>query len=84
MVAVTRRSSRSSATTGRWARSVLKALGSYGAGISRALTAAGLTVVEVARQDRQARRRRGKSAPGLAPGRGRGARRHRHRDPEER
>ena len=37
--------------------------GSYGAGLSRALTAAGLTVVEVARQDRQARRRRGKSDP---------------------
>jgi transposase len=37
--------------------------GSYGAGISRALTAAGVTVVEVARQDRQARRRRGKSDP---------------------
>lgn len=37
--------------------------GSYGAGLSRALNAAGLTVVEVARQDRQARRRRGKSDP---------------------
>ena len=37
--------------------------GSYGAGLSRALTVAGLTVVEVARQDRQARRRRGKSDP---------------------
>lgn len=37
--------------------------GSYGAGLARALTAAGLTVVEVARQDRQARRRRGKSDP---------------------
>ncbi|WP_458040493.1 MULTISPECIES: IS110 family RNA-guided transposase [Bacteria] len=37
--------------------------GSYGAGISRALTVAGLTVVEVARQNRQARRRRGKSDP---------------------
>src|SRR5690606_18207087 len=37
--------------------------GSYGAGLSRALTAAGMSVVEVARQDRQARRRRGKSDP---------------------
>jgi transposase len=37
--------------------------GSYGAGLSRALTAAGMTVIEVARQDRQARRRRGKSDP---------------------
>jgi transposase len=37
--------------------------GSYGAGISRALTAAGLIVVEVVRQNRQARRLRGKSDP---------------------
>ena len=37
--------------------------GSYGAGLARALTAAGISVVEVARQDRQARRRRGKSDP---------------------
>ena len=37
--------------------------GSYGAGLARALTTAGLTVIEVARQDRQARRRRGKSDP---------------------
>lgn len=37
--------------------------GSYGAGLSRALAAAGMSVVEVARQDRQARRRRGKSDP---------------------
>ena len=37
--------------------------GSYGAGLSRALTAAGMSVVEVARQDRQSRRKRGKSDP---------------------
>lgn len=37
--------------------------GSYGAGISRALTAAGLMVVEVVRQNRQTRRLRGKSDP---------------------
>lgn len=37
--------------------------GSYGAGLSRALNAAGFTVIEVARQDRQMRRRRGKSDP---------------------
>lgn len=35
--------------------------GSYGAGLSRALTAAGLTVVEVDRPDRSARRRQGKN-----------------------
>mgnify|MGYP002651894359 CR=1 FL=1 len=37
--------------------------GSYGAGISRSLMAEGLTVVEVVRQNRQARRLRGKSDP---------------------
>jgi transposase len=37
--------------------------GSYGAGLSRTLTAAGLNVVEVMRHNRQARRRRGKSDP---------------------
>jgi transposase len=37
--------------------------GSYGAGIARALTAEGLTVIEVVRQNRQARRLRGKSDP---------------------
>ena len=37
--------------------------GSYGAGIFRVLTAEGLTVVEVVRQNRQARRLRGKSDP---------------------
>lgn len=37
--------------------------GSYGAGIARALTAAGFTVIEVIRPNRQARRLRGKSDP---------------------
>lgn len=37
--------------------------GSYGAGLTRTLTAAGVSVVEVARQDRRARRLRGKSDP---------------------
>jgi len=37
--------------------------GSYGAGIARVLTAAGFVVVEVVRQNRQARRLRGKSDP---------------------
>lgn len=37
--------------------------GSYGDGLTRTLTAAGVSVVEVARQDRRARRLRGKSDP---------------------
>lgn len=37
--------------------------GSYGAGIARVLAAAGVSVVEVVRQNRQARRLRGKSDP---------------------
>lgn len=37
--------------------------GSYGAGLLRHLTAAGVTVIEVARRSRQARRREGKSDP---------------------
>lgn len=37
--------------------------GSYGAGIARTLAGEGLTVIEVARQNRQARRLRGKSDP---------------------
>ncbi len=37
--------------------------GSYGAGIARGLTAAGFTVIEVIRPNRQARRLRGKSDP---------------------
>jgi transposase len=36
---------------------------SYGVGLARALTAAGLVVVEVAQPDRKARRRKGKSDP---------------------
>ena len=45
------------------ARVGVEGTGSYGAGLAGALNAAGLTVVEVARQDWQARRRRGKSDP---------------------
>jgi transposase len=37
--------------------------GSYGAGVARVLSAAGFSVVEVIRQNRQARRLRGKSDP---------------------
>jgi transposase len=37
--------------------------GSYGAGLARYLTAAGVTVIEVDRPDRRGRRRRGKSDP---------------------
>ena len=37
--------------------------GSYGAGLARRLAAGGVTVVEVIRPNRQARRRRGKSDP---------------------
>jgi transposase len=36
---------------------------SYGAGLTRALQAAGIEVAEVSRPDRSARRRRGKSDP---------------------
>lgn len=42
--------------------------GSYGAGIARALSSAGFVVVEVIRQNRQARRLRGKSESKVAPG----------------
>jgi transposase len=41
----------------------IEGTGSYGAGIARALAGEGFTVVEVARQNRQARRRSGKSDP---------------------
>jgi transposase len=41
----------------------IEGTGSYGAGLSRHLTAAGVRVVEVDRCDRQDRRRRGKSDP---------------------
>ncbi|MEV8252324.1 IS110 family transposase [Microbacterium sp. NPDC076768] len=45
------------------ARVGVEGTGSYGAGLSRALSVAGVSVIEVARQDRQARRKRGKSDP---------------------
>lgn len=41
----------------------IEGTGSYGAGIARALRAAGLAVIEVVRQNRQARRIQGKSDP---------------------
>src|SRR6266700_2896898 len=52
----------------------IEGTGSYGAGLSRYVTAAGVRVVEVDRSDRQDRRRQGKSDPldplvtGHAPG----------------
>jgi len=45
----------------------IEGTGSYGAGLSRHVTAAGIRVVEVGRSDRQDRRRQGKPRP---PGRG--------------
>src|SRR2546427_6844297 len=41
----------------------IEGTGSYGAGLARHVTAAGVRVVEVDRSDRQDRRRRGKSDP---------------------
>jgi len=41
----------------------IEGTGSYGAGLARHVTAAGVRVVEVDRCDRQDRRRRGKSGP---------------------
>jgi transposase len=41
----------------------IEGTGSYGAGLARHITAAGIRVVEVDRSDRQDRRRRGKSDP---------------------
>ena len=41
----------------------IEGTGSYGAGLSRHVTAAGVRVVEVGRSDRQDRRRQGKSDP---------------------
>jgi transposase len=41
----------------------IEGTGSYGAGLSRHVTAAGIRVVEAGRSDRQDRRRRGKSDP---------------------
>lgn len=48
---------------GRVAAVGVEGTGSYGAGLARHLTAAGLTVVEVDRPDRRTRRRLGKSDP---------------------
>jgi transposase len=41
----------------------IEGTGSYGAGLARAVTAAGIRVIEVDRSDRQDRRRQGKSDP---------------------
>ena len=41
----------------------IEGTGSYGAGLARHVTAAGIRVVEAGRSDRQARRRQGKSGP---------------------
>ena len=59
----------------------IEGTGSYGAGLARHITAAGVRVVEVDRSDRQDRRRQGKSDPldavsaarAAQPGRARGA-----------
>lgn len=48
---------------GRLAAVGVEGTGSYGAGLARLLTAAGVRVVEVDRADRKARRARGKSDP---------------------
>ncbi len=48
---------------GRVVKVGVEGTGSYGAGLGRHLHAAGVTVVEVNRPDRQARRRHGKSDP---------------------
>jgi transposase len=48
---------------GELARVGVEGTGSYGAGLARALAAAGVTVLEVPRPDRQRRRRHGKSDP---------------------
>ena len=48
---------------GPLARVGVEGTGSYGAGLTRHLEAAGVDVVEVNRPDRQLRRRRGKSDP---------------------
>ncbi len=50
-------------THGELGRVGVEGTGSYGAGIARVLTAEGFTVIEVLRQNRQARRLRGKSDP---------------------
>jgi transposase len=48
---------------GRVTRVGIEGTGSYGAGLTRYLTAAGVTVIEVNRPDRRTRRQRGKSDP---------------------
>jgi transposase len=48
---------------GQLARVGVEGTGSYGAGLARYLAAAGVTVLEVSRPDRQRRRRHGKSDP---------------------
>lgn len=48
---------------GRLIRAGVEGTGTYGAGLTRHLTQAGVTVVEVDRPNRQRRRRRGKSDP---------------------
>ena len=58
---------------GRVVKVGVEGTGSYGAGLDRHLHAAGVTVVEVNRPDRQARRRRGKSDPVDAVGAARAA-----------
>jgi transposase len=48
---------------GRLHRVGVEGTGSYGAGLTRGLTAAGITVIEVGRPDRKTRRDKGKSDP---------------------
>jgi len=48
---------------GRFERAGVEGTGAYGAGLARHLAAAGVTVIEVDRPNRQRRRRRGKSDP---------------------
>jgi transposase len=43
----------------------IEGTGSYGAGLPRHITAAGIRIVEAARSDRQDRRRQGKSDPAM-------------------
>lgn len=50
-------------THGTLAQAGVEGTGSYGAGLARYLTAAGVQVIEVDRPDRRNRRRRGKSDP---------------------
>jgi hypothetical protein len=52
-----------SAGSGRCAWTGIEGTGSYGAGLARHVTTAGVRVVEAGRSDRQDRRRQGKSDP---------------------